>query len=43
MPGEKMRLPSIAQKKGTPPPSKVPEVAPPKPVHTQAHETFASF
>lgn len=43
MPGEKMRLPSIAQKKGTPPPSKLPEVAPPKPLHTQAHETFASF
>jgi hypothetical protein len=43
MPGEKMRLPSLAQKKGTPPPSKLPEVAPPKPVHTQAHETFASF
>jgi len=43
MPGEKMRLPSIAQKKGTPPPSKLPEVAPPKPVHTQALETFASF
>jgi hypothetical protein len=43
MPGEKMRLPSLAQKKGTPPPSKVPEVTPPKPLHTQAHETFASF
>jgi len=43
MPGEKMRLPSIAQKKGTPPPSKLPEVTPPKPLHTQAHETFASF
>jgi hypothetical protein len=43
MPGEKMRLPSLAQKRGTPPPSKLPEVAPPKPVHTQAQETFASF
>ena len=41
MPGEKMRLPSVAQKKGTPPPSKVPEVAPPKPLHTKAHETFS--
>jgi hypothetical protein len=41
--GEKMRLPSLAQKKGTPPPSKPMEVAAPKPLHTQAHETFASF
>jgi hypothetical protein len=32
-----------AQKKGTPPPSKVPEVASPKPAHTQTQETFASF
>ena len=43
MPGEKMRLPSTAQKKGTPPPSKVPEVTSPKPAHTQTQETFASF
>jgi hypothetical protein len=43
MPGEKMRLPSISQKKGTPPPSKLPEVSPPKPLHTQSQETFASF
>jgi len=41
--GEKMRLGSMAQKKGTPPPAKPAEVAPPKASHTTKQEHFADF
>ena len=41
--GEKMRLDSMAQKKGTPPPAKPAEVAPPKSSQTKSLETFADF
>ena len=37
------RLDSQAQKKGTPPPAKPMEVAPPKSSHTKSLETFADF